>query len=72
MINICPQGMFLPVGAQGFFLGPLLFIIYINDLSDDLQCNPKLFADDTTSFSTVHDINKASDDLNNDLTKIKK
>ena len=38
---------------QVSILGPLLFLIYINDLSDNLQCNPKLFADDTSLFSTV-------------------
>ena len=57
---------------QGSILGALLFLIYINGLSDGLQCYPKLFADDTSLFSTVHSINKATDDLNNDLTKITK
>ena len=38
---------------QGSILGPLLFLIYINDLSDGLQCNPKLFADDTSLFAAV-------------------
>ena len=58
---------------QGSILGPLLFLIYINDdLYDVLECNPKLFVDDTLLFATVHNINKATNDLNNDLTKITK
>ena len=57
---------------QGSILGPLLFLIYINNLSDGLQCNLKLFADDTSLFATVHNIKKATNDLNNDLTKITK
>ena len=57
---------------QRSILGPLLFLIYINDLSNGLQCNSKLFADDTSLFATVHEIKKATNDLNNDLTKITK
>ena len=33
-----------------------IFLIYINDLTDDLSSNVKLFADDTSLFSVVHDV----------------
>ena len=46
--------------------------MYINDISDGLQCNPKLFVDDTSLFSTVHNIIKATNGLNNNLVKITK
>ena len=45
-------------------------MIYVNDLSDDLSSNPKLFADDTSLFSVVYDINTSTRQLNNDFRKI--
>ena len=41
---------------QGSVLGPLVFLIYINDFPDGLSFNAKLFAGDTSLFSVVRDI----------------
>ena len=54
---------------QGSTLGPLLFLIYINDLADGLPSNAKLFPDDTSLFSVVHNANTTEKELNNDLVK---
>ena len=44
--------------------------MYINDLSDSLSSNAKLFADDTYLFSVVHDIETFTIELSRDLKKI--
>ena len=43
---------------QGSILGPLFFLVYINDLTENLKCNVKLFADDTSLFTVVKNSNK--------------
>ena len=38
---------------QGTVLGPLLFLVYVNDLPDAVQCPLRMFADDTKLFARV-------------------
>ena len=56
--------------CPGSILGPLLFLIYINHLSDEVSSNCKPFAVDTSLFSVVNDIQSTSATLRNDLTLI--
>ena len=55
---------------KGSILGPLLFLIYISNLSDNLRSNPKPFADYNSLFLVVHDVNQSGINLNDDLEKV--
>ena len=55
---------------QESILWPLLFLTYINDLSNDIKSKWKWFADDTSLVSVVHDMDISANDLNHHLKKI--
>ena len=53
---------------KGSILGPFSFFIYINDISDDLITNFRLYTDDFLLFSVADGINLLASNLNSDLT----
>ena len=59
----------LPVSSripQGSVLGPILFLLYINGLPDNIKSNVRLFTDDTTVYLAVQG-QEDTDIIQNDL-----
>ena len=55
---------------QGSVFGPLLFLVYINDLERNIKSNVKFFDDHTMLFSIVKNPEISANDLNHDLDAI--
>ena len=61
----------VPCGVlQGSILGPLLFLIYVNDMSQAVECDLFLYADDSCLVCQHKDINKIEKQLNVDFSNI--
>ena len=55
---------------QGSVLGPLLFILHINDMKSSTQMNVLNFADDTVLYMDFDGLNNVENFINNELEKV--
>ena len=55
---------------QGSVLGPLLFLVYINDLTENIKSQMRLFADDSSIFTPVKNVEATHEQLVNDLETV--
>ena len=55
---------------QGPVLGPILFTIYVNDMPNATELQPRLFADDTNIFASGKNIDNLVQDTNTELQKL--
>ena len=70
IVQTSPRAIITAGVSQGSILASLLFSIYINDLTEVLTSTVKLFADDTSLFSVLHNISASTKGSNEDMNKI--
>jgi hypothetical protein len=69
--NECSNPNTVKAGVpQWSVLGPLLFLFYINDITDNLGNLARLFADDTSLSYSGRNYDIMKSDINNDLSKL--
>ena len=68
-VRSSPQGISCGV-PQGSILGPLFFILYVNDLNNASLLDAILFADDTNLFISHNDPGYLNDTLNSELNNL--
>ena len=56
--------------SQEFILGPLMFLIYVNAMSQVIKSNLLLYADESCLFFLGNDVIEIEKQLNRDFTKI--
>ena len=55
---------------QGSILGPLLFLLYVNDMPQAIECDLLLYADDSVLLFTHENVDVINDQLNRDFNSL--
>ena len=55
---------------QGSILGPLLFLVYVNDIPHSISCNPRLFVHDTCLLVSSPSLTVLENECNKEINKL--